>query len=114
MLDMSAGGAAFIAPTTGLPAVGDRLEFAEMPVRDRFVREDAAPLPQFGRVVRLDHVTPVTSRIAVRFEVDAGVPLQFGDDERARATARPGTLRRRSGPSPTEYLGDVVVAGLRR
>jgi len=70
MLDVSAGGAAFLTAAGEAPPIGVRVELSEMPTRDRVVREDAQPLPRFGRVLRHDEPSGVTRRIAVRFEAD--------------------------------------------
>lgn len=76
MLDLSAGGAAFLTESADAPAVGQRIELVEMQSRDRIVREDAGPLPMFARVLRHDDASGVTCRVAVRFEADAAVPLR--------------------------------------
>lgn len=70
MLDVSAGGAALLTSATHAPPVGTRIELMEMLCADRIVREGAAPLPTYARVIRHDHPEGVTRRIAVQFEAD--------------------------------------------
>jgi c-di-GMP-binding flagellar brake protein YcgR len=75
MLDISAGGAAFLTAAAETPPVGQRLELVEMQTMDRMVREDAQPLPAYARVLRHDPVEGETRRVAVRFETDQQAPL---------------------------------------
>ncbi len=70
MLDMSAGGAAFLTAVDDAPSIGERIELIEMHTHDRLVREGAGPLPPFARVLRHDNSGGVTRRVAVRFESD--------------------------------------------
>ncbi len=75
MVDTSTGGAAFLVPADQAPAVGELVEFSEMPTTDPFVREGALPLPRVGRVLRLDAPDGLTRRVAVRIEADAAAKL---------------------------------------
>lgn len=70
MLDMSAGGAAMLTSAQKAPLVGQRVELSEMVTPDRIVREGAAPLPRYARVIRHDDSAGELRRIAVRFEAD--------------------------------------------
>ncbi|MCK4343586.1 MAG: PilZ domain-containing protein [Phycisphaerae bacterium] len=85
MLDVAAGGAAFLTAIDEAPPVGERVELLEMHTTDRMVREGAAPLPPFARVVRHDDSDGITRRVAVRFEADDEEPLE--DIERKTTTA---------------------------
>jgi hypothetical protein len=76
MENVSDGGAAFLIEPEQAPQVGQRIELIEMTTRDRTVREDACPLPMYAVVVRRQDQEGATARVAVRFEVGAGV----GDD----------------------------------
>ncbi len=75
MLDISAGGAAFLTAAAEAPPVGQRLELLEMQTSDQTVREGAQPLPAYARVLRHDPVEGTTRRVAIRFEADQQVPL---------------------------------------
>ncbi len=75
MQDVSSGGAAFLTAADQAPAVDELLTFAEMPITDRTVRDDAMPLPARGRVVRQEQDGGVTRRVAVRFEEDQTAAL---------------------------------------
>lgn len=68
MIDTSRGGASFLTAYADAPPLGTRLRFVEMPTCDRLVREDAACLPRYGRVLRREDGEGVTARVAVRFE----------------------------------------------
>lgn len=85
MLDISAGGAAFLTPAEETPPVGRRLELSEMSTIDRLVRDDAGPLPRYARVVRHDSSRGVTQRVAVRFEVDVRAPLTVAEQREVTA-----------------------------
>jgi hypothetical protein len=87
MLDIGIGGAAFLTASEQAPPVGQRLELYEMLTRDRLVREDAAPLPPFARVIRHDPSEGVTRRIAVRFEADAKQPTDANETRIMTAAA---------------------------
>ncbi len=87
MLDIAAGGAALLTPSDTTPAVGQRLEFAEMQTHDRTVREGAPPLPRFGRVLRHDESIGLTRRIAIKFESDTPDALDTATAQQSCATA---------------------------
>jgi len=94
MLDVSAGGAAFLTAAGEAPPVGVRVELSEMPTGDRVVREDAQPLPRFARVLRHDEPVGVTRRVAVRFEADVE------SDERTRHDRAVRRVRTMAIPRP--------------
>lgn len=75
MLDMSAGGAAFLTAAAEAPPIGARIRLVEMQTHDRLVREGAVTLPAFARVLRHDGGEGLTRRVAVRFESDAQLPI---------------------------------------
>lgn len=106
MLNMSAGGAAFLTATEHAPPVGTRLELSEMPTRDRLVREGAWPLPRYARVVRHDDEMGVTCKVAVRFEAECDAPL-------SRAIEAESITAGASVPGRRECLpgGEVTRAG---
>lgn len=92
MLDVSAGGAAFLTAAEEAPLVGTRLALAEMHTHDRFVREGASPLPAFARVLRHDDGQGLTRRVAVRFETEARAVLKARVRRRATAVCPRGPL----------------------
>jgi hypothetical protein len=87
MLNLSAGGAAFLTAADDAPALGERLELLEMATTDRVVRNDARELPRFARVLRHDDSEGVTRRVAVRFEADVDASLAAGE-QRGMSAAR--------------------------
>ncbi len=90
MLDVSAGGAAFLVATKDAPSVGRRIELIEMQTRHRIVREEANPLPMYARVLRHDSLGDETLRVAVRFEADIESPLKVSE-QRVDAVVCPHT-----------------------
>lgn len=87
MLDMSAGGAAFLVGAEDAPLPGERVELTEMLAYDQDVREAPPAFPQFARVVRVDPTAGITRKVAIQFEAGTDLPL----DERVRRRAE--TLR---------------------
>ncbi len=110
MLDVSAGGAAFLTAAGEAPPVGVRVELTEMPTADRVVREDAQPLPRFARVLRHDEPLGVTRRVAVRFEADVESDEQTC---RARTVRRARTIAIPP-PVPPPAATPGSVRGVRR
>lgn len=85
MLDVSAGGAAFLTAAENVPPVGARVALAEMQTHDRLVREGAGALPAFARVLRHDDARGITRRVAVRFEDNAHAVLRLPTQRLATA-----------------------------
>lgn len=109
MLDVSVGGAAFLVPRAEAPAVGELVEFSEMPTTDPFVREGALPLPTLARVLRHDTGEGLTRRVAVRFEADLPARLA-GNRHRVAAACRSHAGRaHRSRPPQSLRLCDPLV-----
>ncbi len=92
MLDMAPSGAAFLVAADEAPPVGERIEFVEMQTTDRLVRDDAAPLPRGGRVLRHDPGDGLTRRVAVRLEADENVSPSK-PESRCTTMQRPVTWR---------------------
>lgn len=109
-MNMSAGGAAFLAAAEDAPLVGQRLVLSEMQASDRLVREDARPLPPYARVLRRDDDAGVTRRIAVRFEMNADAPREAATSSVIStacshvAAARPLAPPTRNDPQPEHVL----------
>ncbi|GEM_PF-1677104 len=107
MLDMSAGGAAFLTTPEEVPPVGERIELIEMQTSHPVVREDAAPLPPFARVLRHDDPEGALRRVAVRFETDArACPGQ--PEAQGAVAARPRPVCRSLVPPPLAALPGVT------
>ncbi|MEW6249790.1 MAG: hypothetical protein AB1716_04025 [Planctomycetota bacterium] len=109
MLDMAPSSAAFLTATADAPPVGEAIELIEMQTADRLVREDAALLPRWARVLRHDPDDGVTKRVAVRLESRPSAPLS-APDKRVETIARPATKSRRT-PPPMPALPGVQPLG---
>jgi len=68
LLNVSNGGAAFLATPADTPVVGEKIELEEMYSANRLVQEGAPPLPRHARVLRVEDPQGATRRVAVRFE----------------------------------------------
>lgn len=111
MLNISAGGAAFLSPAANAPPVGQRIALAEMQTQDRLVREEAAPLPMFARVLRHDDSGGVTQRLAIRFEADEWEPLEALWRRPPATSSHPFPLQPPLPPPvAVDRYGDVVIS----
>ncbi len=110
MLDISASGAAFLVQADEAPPLGERVEFIEMQTPDRLVRDDAAPLPRGGRVLRHDPGDGLTRRVAVRLEAGDSVPLHRPDVRRSTKDRPITKYVRPAPPLPRKGTGAICFA----
>ncbi len=112
MLNVSAGGAAFLTPADQVPPVGQRIELIEMPTTDPMVREDAGTLPRAARVLRHDPGDGPTRKVAVRFESDTPDPLAVDRVSTVPVTRPPPEFVRTPPPVVPEPYGAIFVTCL--
>lgn len=94
MLNLSAGGAAFLASSDAVPKVGDVVRLSEMLSSDPRMKRDEPRLPPAARVLRVDDPNARVRRVAVEFETPVLSKLRRIRPERRVAADRTGVTRR--------------------
>lgn len=100
MLNISAGGAAFLAASDVVPKIGDRIRLSEMFSTDRAIQDQALRLPLAARVLRVDDPNARVRRVAIQFETPVLSKLRrIRPEKRSAADRGVGTWTQTAEPN---------------